>query len=289
VRVKIGLLHLEQDRYDEAIREFNILLATKPKNNLVRLYLALALKGKGDSGKAIDEFLKIDPKSEEFQTAIKSLTLLYLKSGLIDEGIKKLSELLELKKDDASIYMMLATLYEEKNDYFKGIEVLEQARKYDPKNLDLLYQIGMLQEKNGDTEKALIYMEAVLKIDQEYPNALNFIGYTWADKGINLDKAEKMIKMALSKKPDDGYIIDSMGWVYYKKGDYDKALAELQKAYQKLPDDPTIAEHLGDIYASLKEYVKASEYYEKSLTLEKNEDKKKAISKKLKDIEEKVK
>ncbi len=80
-----------------------------------------------------------------------------------------------------------------------------------------------------------------------------------------------------------------MGWLYYKKGDYDKAITEVLKAHQKLPDDPTIAEHLGDIYVSLKDYDKAKEYYNKSLSLEKNNDRKKAISKKLKDIEDKFK
>ena len=97
-------------------------------------------------------------------------------------------------------------------------------------------------------------MEDVLKIEPDYPNALNFVGYSWAEKGIKLDEAEIMIKKALSKKPDDGAIIDSLGWVYYKKGNYQLALTELLKANQLVPDDPTIAEHIGDTYVSLKEY-----------------------------------
>jgi len=287
--VKIGLLHLEQGRHDEAIREFNILLASNPKNNAVRLYLALALKSKGDIKRAIDEFLKIDPKSDEFQTAIKSLTLLYMKSGLIDEGIKKLSELADIIKDNIDINMMLATLYEEKDDYKRGIDVLEKALTNNPKNVELLYQTGVLYEKIGDTERALKYMEDVLEVDPEHANALNFIGYSWADKEINLDKAEEMIKKALEKKPDDGYIIDSLGWVYFKRGEYEKALIEIDKAYQKLPNDPTIAEHLGDVYAILKNYAKAKEHYERSITLEKDNEKKKIIKKKLMELEERHK
>ena len=287
--MKIGLLHLEQGRHDEAIREFNILLASNPKNNAVRLYLALALKSKGDIKRAIDEFLKIDPKSDEFQTAIKSLTLLYMKSGLIDEGIKKLSELADIIKDNIDINMMLATLYEEKDDYKRGIDVLEKALTNNPKNVELLYQTGVLYEKIGDTERALKYMEDVLEVDPEHANALNFIGYSWADKEVNLDKAEEMIKKALEKKPDDGYIIDSLGWVYFKRGEYEKALIEIDKAYQKLPNDPTIAEHLGDVYAILKNYAKAKEHYERSITLEKDNEKKKIIKKKLMELEERHK
>jgi tetratricopeptide (TPR) repeat protein len=182
---------------------------------------------------------------------------------------------------------MLSMLYEEKMDYKSGIEVLEKAKVLSPENVDLLYQIGILYEKNGDTERALQHMEDVLSIDPEYANALNFIGYTWAEKGINLDKAEEMIKKALMKRPDDGYIIDSIGWVYYKKGDYVNALTEILRAHQSLPDDPTIAEHLGDVYVSLKEYDKAIDYFEKSIKLEKKEDKKKILEMKIKSLEEK--
>jgi tetratricopeptide (TPR) repeat protein len=98
-----------------------------------------------------------------------------------------------------------------------------------------------------------------------------------------------MIKKALEKKPDDGYIIDSLGWVYFKRGEYEKALIEIDKAYQKLPNDPTIAEHLGDVYAILKNYAKAKEHYERSIALEKDNEKKKIIKKKLIELEERHK
>jgi tetratricopeptide (TPR) repeat protein len=147
----------------------------------------------------------------------------------------------------------------------------------------------MLHERLGETDKALNYMEEVLRIDPDYANALNFVGYTWADKGMNLPEAEEKIKKALNQKPDDAYIRDSIGWVYYKKGEYTQALTELLRAFQAMPDDPTIAEHLGDVYAALKEYGKAVEYLNKALGLEKKEDKKKRLEQKKKTIEEKMK
>ncbi len=144
----------------------------------------------------------------------------------------------------------------------------------------------MLHERNGDSDKALQIMEDVLKMEPDYPNALNFVGYLWAEKGIKLDEAELMIKKALSKKPNDGAIIDSLGWVYYKKGNYQLALAELLRANELVPDDPTIAEHIGDTYISLKEYSKAFPYYEKSIQLENDVKKKKIVEEKLKLIKE---
>ena len=164
-------------------------------------------------------------------------------------------------------------------DYAKGIEALEEAWKIDPKNIDTLYQIGMLYEKKGESEKAFAVMEDVLKRDSEYSNALNFIGYSLAEKGIKLDEAETMIKKALSKRPDDGYILDSLGWVHFKKGNYREALDELLKANQLLPDDPTIAEHVGDIYTAMNEYRLALPYYEKSVQLEKTKARKNSFRK----------
>ena len=93
-----------------------------------------------------------------------------------------------------------------------------------------------------------------------------------------------MIKKALSKKPDDAYILDSLGWVYYKKGNYLNALTEILEANQLLPDDPTIAEHVGDVYVAMKEYHKAFTYYEKSIQLEKDGKKKKIIEDKIKTL-----
>jgi tetratricopeptide (TPR) repeat protein len=96
---------------------------------------------------------------------------------------------------------------------------------------------------------------------------LNYIGYTYAEQGIRLEEAMDMIRKALKVKPDSGYIIDSLGWVYYQKGLYDEALKYLLEAAKLVPNDPTIVEHLGDVYYRKKMYEKSLEEYEKALTL----------------------
>ena len=94
---------------------------------------------------------------------------------------------------------------------------------------------------------------------------MNYLGYTYADLGQNLDEAERLIREALKYKPDDGYITDSLGWVYYKKGRYEDALIYLKKAVQLVPDDPIILEHLGDAYLKLNDKDNALKCYRKSL------------------------
>ena len=87
----------------------------------------------------------------------------------------------------------------------------------------------------------------------------------YADLGQNLDEAERLILEALKYKPNDGYITDSLGWVYYKKGEFEKALEYLQKAIGIVPDDPIMLEHLGDVYLKLNDKTNALKFYKKSL------------------------
>jgi len=115
-------------------------------------------------------------------------------------------------------------------------------------------------------------MKAVIEIDPENANALNYLGYTYADIGKNLDEAERLVKLALQYKPEDGYITDSLGWIYFKKGKLDQALLLLQKAVTLIPEDPTILEHLGDVYMKLDKREKALEYYKDSLKHRKNDN-----------------
>ena len=116
-------------------------------------------------------------------------------------------------------------------------------------------------------------MRKVIELDPKHANALNYLGYTYADLGQNLDEAERLIKEALKYKPNDGYITDSLGWVYYKKGQFDKALKYLKQAIELVPDDPIMLEHMGDAYLKLNDKPNALKYYQKSLKI-KEKDKK---------------
>src|SRR3974377_454951 len=97
---------------------------------------------------------------------------------------------------------------------------------------------------------------------------LNCLGSAYAEEGTNLDEAERLVLKALAARPESGQIIDSLGWVYYKKGQYDKEGVELERAHRLLPTDATIAEHLGDVYFKQNRFKDALRVYRKALTLE---------------------
>jgi Flp pilus assembly protein TadD len=91
-------------------------------------------------------------------------------------------------------------------------------------------------------------MRRAVELNPENAAALNYLGYTYAERGDNLDEAESLVRRALAISPNDGFYIDSLGWVYYQRGDYATAIRHLERAVKLTNNDSTIAEHLGDAY-----------------------------------------
>ncbi|MDB5618484.1 tetratricopeptide repeat protein [Tardiphaga sp.] len=130
--------------------------------------------------------------------------------------------------------------------YTQGIDV--QAAQGDKPNWVSYYFRGICQERSKQWAKAESDMRKALELQPEQPHVLNYLGYSWIDQGINLDDAMKMIKRAVDQRPDDGYIVDSLGWAYFRIGNYEEAVKTLERAIDLKPEDPTINDHLGDAY-----------------------------------------
>lgn len=146
--------------------------------------------------------------------------------------------------------------------------LLEQARKKWPKDTNALYRLGFLQEQMGQQIQALRTMEEIVALEPDHAEALNFIGYTLAEEGRDLERALVLIKNALRLKPGSGHIIDSLAWVHFKMGNYEEAWKHIQSAVEIMPDDPTIWEHYGDIALALKKNEKARKGYQNALKYE---------------------
>jgi len=110
------------------------------------------------------------------------------------------------------------------------------------------YYRGICEERSKQWSKAEADMRKALELQPEQPHVLNYLGYSWIDQGINLDEGMKMIKRAVDQRPDDGYIVDSLGWAYYRIGNFEDAVKHLERAIDLKPEDPTINDHLGDAY-----------------------------------------
>ena len=130
--------------------------------------------------------------------------------------------------------------------YSQGISALPDANE--KTNWVYYYYRGICEERSKQWNKAEADMRKALDLQPEQPHVLNYLGYSWIDQGINLDEGMKMIKRAVDQRPDDGYIVDSLGWAYFRIGNYDDAVKNLERAIDLKPEDPTINDHLGDAY-----------------------------------------
>ena len=112
----------------------------------------------------------------------------------------------------------------------------------------LFYVRGIAFERLGEWPKAEADFLRALELEPDQPLVLNYLGYTWVEQGRNLDEARTMIEKAVELRPDDGYIVDSLGWVAYRLGDFEEAVRQLELAVELVPGDPIINDHLGDAY-----------------------------------------
>ncbi len=202
-----------------AIKVYERMPASSPLKRNAQIQLAINL----DAADRSDEAIKIlktvtteDPKDLE---AIMAL-------GNVERGRKKFAECAQT--------------------YSQGIDVLPQNN--DKTNAVYYYYRGICEERSKQWSKAEADMRKALELQPEQPHVLNYLGYSWIDQGINLDEGMKMIKRAVDQRPDDGYIVDSLGWAYYRIGNYEDAVKNLERAIDLKPEDPTINDHLGDAY-----------------------------------------
>ena len=168
--------------------------------------------------------------------------------------------------------------YAEAIRHFTAAEVMAKAT--DPKRADedLYFQLGAAYERTGDYAQAEQYFEKCLQLAPDAPEALNYLGYMWAEHGIKLEKARELIEKAVKAKPDSAAYLDSLAWVLFKLGQPKAALGHALKAIQLSSEpDATLFDHLGDIYAKLNDLEKAREAWTKSLSLEANAEVRKKL------------
>lgn len=257
--------YLESKRYPEAAWMLKGMLKSAPHNSALHYMAGVAFNGMEKDVMALDHMLKVKPISRFYTNAVVHGAMIYHDQGKIDRAIEIVQEAIGHTPDNIDYYLYLGSFYEELERFDEAINALQIGLQKDERNGRLHFRIGVVYDKMGQKDKSIAAMKNVLALTPNDAEALNYLGYTYADMGINLGEAEILIQTALSIKPNDGYITDSLGWVYYKSGKYGLALEWLSKAVKLIPDDPVILEHLGDVYLKMDSKEKALNYYQQSL------------------------
>lgn len=209
------------------------------------------------------------PLSDElYEQRLQVEVDIYIKQKKLDKAIFALENDITSTGGTPAHYNLLASLYlrDGKRDSLAD-KTYQRGLQHFPAELSLSYAYALFLDKNNRYKESLAIMQAVLANDPNNAEALNFIGYTWANTNTNLMMALDYTIKASEIMPENGYIRDSVGWCYFKLGLYEKALESLIAANTLAPNDPNILQHLGDAYLAQGLIAKAQDSYQQALSL----------------------
>jgi Flp pilus assembly protein TadD len=192
--------------------------------------------------------------------------------GKTDQAVSQLRALARRKDAGLRVLVALGDLLRAHERFPEAASAYEQAIALAPtpptrQYWSLFYARGVSLERAGHWPEAERDLKAALALDPDQPLILNYLGYSWIEKGQNFDEAMKMIARAVDLLPNDGYVMDSLGWAHYRLGRYDQALTVLERAVNLRPDDPTINDHLGDAYWRTGRPLEARFQWKRAITL----------------------
>lgn len=241
----------------------------------------------GNYAAARAAFAKIDPSSPQFELAQIEVANSLGAEGRVDEAIATLKSAIRRDRGANEAKLTIAGFYAGEGKHEEAVKAASRAiaglgetppadawRFFITRAASLI-ELDRFPEAEADLKRAV-------EIAPEEPVALNYLGYSWVERGINLDEAFTLIEKAVSLRPRSGAITDSLGWAHYQRGDYAEALPHLEKAASLEPGDPTVTEHLGDVYWRLGREVEARFQWTRALELKPSDRARATLEEKLK-------
>jgi tetratricopeptide (TPR) repeat protein len=273
IRGNLADIYLKLAQYEEAAEQCEIILQTNPDDMKIREALASIYFEIGRYEEAILMSQRILQQDSNNASAHEVLARVYIQQEKYDAATAQCQEILRTHPDDIDILAMLGSLYLAMENADEAIRILKKVLNNKPDNEDANYWIAMAYEIKGDLDNAVKYMRATIRINPKRHEAYNALGYFFADRGINLSEAVRLIQQALDVEPENGAYIDSLGWAYFQLGRTDDALTELEKAIKYFPDSAEILDHLGEVYLKKGLTEKAIDQWRKALELEPDNEK----------------
>ncbi|GLQ05708.1 tetratricopeptide repeat protein [Sneathiella chinensis] len=261
-------------------------LMLKPDFPVAISLLAEIAEDRRNWGKALELYRKIPPTSQFGVNAETRAAWAEHKIGGSEAAIRKLEVLAKDNPDQIEPLVVLADLFRDNKDWKNAADAygraIDKSEGFPDRLWSLYYARGIAYERMDEWPAAEEDLLRALKLRPDHPQILNYLGYSWADRGEKLEQAKDMLIKAVSLRPRDGYIVDSLGWLYYRLNDFDNAVTQLENAVSLVPADPTINDHLGDAYWRVGRYDEARYQWQRSLWLEPEEDMIPLIEEKLK-------
>ncbi|PJE79710.1 Beta-barrel assembly-enhancing protease [invertebrate metagenome] len=246
VLLSIAMMAFDSRLLEEADRYFLLLLKNKRHRGISAWYLGQINEKKGQLQVAIDYYLQVTP-GKRFVMAQLALSRLMAELGQQEDFIHHVHKArIRYPVYAVSLYLLEGEVLIEQKSYSEARKILSEGLERYPDNVNLLYSRAIAQEKTGNLSGLETDLKQILTIQPDNSAALNALGFTLVDKTTRLAEARQYIEKAYDLNSQDPAIIDSMGWLFYRLGNYDRALKFLKAAYEQFPD-PEIAAHLGEV------------------------------------------
>ena len=272
-QLRMGLVYGEQKNYPKAIQQLNHILVVRPSELKVRDYLGYLYEETKDYSKAVESYrhnLTLEPSYFEGHL---HLGVLQYRLKQYDDAILHLREANRLNPKQPESYIVLGLSHFQVEQYEPSLQAFLEGIRHNPDNADLHFNAGTVYDKLNRFDDVVKSMQTTLALDPHHADALNYLGYSYAERGVKIEEAISLTKQAVALRPTNGYYVDSLAWAFFKKGLLAEALTEMKRAVALVGDDPVIYEHLGEIFLKQQHLSDGREALLHSLELDPSNDK----------------
>ncbi|MFQ5784411.1 MAG: tetratricopeptide repeat protein [Alphaproteobacteria bacterium] len=261
----------QENALEAALIYARLAIRLRPGFDAAYMLLGEILETQNRWAVAISAYDAIPPKSPLYWSAQIRISANLDSLNRTNDAVEKLKNMARQRPERADALITLGDLLRARERWSEAVaaydQALERVKQRKRRHWRPLYARGISLERAKQWPRAERDFLAALDLEPDQPFVLNYLGYSWVDKGINLDRALKMIERAVELRPHDGYIIDSLGWAQYRLGNYPASVAQLERAVELKPDDPTINDHLGDAYWRVGRHIEARFQWRRALAL----------------------
>lgn len=281
----IASLLSDEPNADVSILFLRLTLYLRPDFELAQLLMADRFESVGNFDAAIEIYDAVKPSSSYYRLAVVQGASDRLQLKRPEEALKQIAGLAQRYPDDLDVWVSYGDLLRQMKRFGESVDVygkaIAQFGKPEKKQWMLYFARATAAESAGNWAVAEADLKTALQLNPEEPQILNFLGYSWVDRHVNLSVAMTMLEKANKLAPDNGFITDSVGWAYFKLGRFGEATAKLEEAVQQEPGDPTINDHLGDAYWQMGRKLEAGFQWNHALAFGPEEAEKAKILQKL--------
>jgi tetratricopeptide (TPR) repeat protein len=279
LRQKLAELYIRAGQNNRALKHLEVLVMLEPTNPQTHLLLGAIAVEEQDYTQAIEHLGRVILLHPDIEPVYYELAGLHINLRQPEKALEVLENARKRFKPAFVLEFYSGLAHSQQKNYSQSVkhymaaEIL--AATLEPERLSHLFyfQSGAAHERSGNHAEAEKYLKKTLELSPDFADALNYLGYMWADLGVNLEEAKEMITRAVQLEPESAAYLDSMGWVLYRLEQPEEALEWLLKAIEFSEEpDAVIYDHLGDVYAALDQMDKAREAWEKAMSLEPSEE-----------------